>query len=61
MNTFILAIEIAFGVVLFLLFMLIIFSFLKFLKKDYFPNWKFLDYFSVGYFEYLYTRYIKKQ
>ncbi len=36
------------------------FSFLKFLKKNYFPNWKFPDYISVGYAEYLVNKYIKK-
>jgi hypothetical protein len=35
------------------------FSILKFIKKRYYPNWKFPDYVSVGYAEYLYHRFIK--
>jgi hypothetical protein len=41
-----------------LVIIVIIFSLLKSLKKQYFPGWTFLDYFSVGYVEYLYKRYI---
>jgi hypothetical protein len=36
------------------------FSFLKYLKRTRYPNWKFPDYVSVGYAEYLYKKYIKK-
>ncbi|WP_177183863.1 hypothetical protein ACFGVS_13180 [Mucilaginibacter sp. AW1-7] len=36
------------------------FSFLKWIKKTYYPNWKFPDYISVGYAEYLYHKFIKK-
>lgn len=36
------------------------FSYLKYLKRTYYPNWKFPDYISVGYAEYLYKKYIKK-
>ena len=36
------------------------FSFLKYLKKKYFPTWKFPDYISVGYAEYLYKKFIKR-
>lgn len=37
------------------------FSYLKHLKKTRYPNWKFPDYISVGYAEYLYNKYIKKK
>lgn len=36
------------------------FSYLKYLKKTRYPNWKFPDYVSVGYAEYLYNKYIKR-
>lgn len=36
------------------------FSYLKYLKKTRYPNWKFPDYISVGYAEYLYSKFIKK-
>jgi hypothetical protein len=36
------------------------FGFLKYLKRTYWPNWKFPDYISVGYAEYLYKKYIKR-
>ncbi|MEB0260369.1 MULTISPECIES: hypothetical protein [unclassified Mucilaginibacter] len=36
------------------------FSFLKYIKKRYYPTWKFPDYISVGYAEYLYHKFIKK-
>ena len=36
------------------------FSFLKYLKKTRYPNWKFPDYVSVGYAEHLYKKYIKR-
>ncbi len=39
---------------------IIFFSFLKYLKREYFPNWKFPDYISVGYAEYLYHKFIKR-
>ncbi|MBD1393183.1 hypothetical protein [Mucilaginibacter glaciei] len=38
----------------------IFFSFLKYIKKHYYPNWKFPDYISVGYAEYLYYKFIKR-
>jgi hypothetical protein len=60
MNIFILIIEIVFGTALLLLLIVMFFSFLKSLKKDYFPNWTFLDYFSVGYIEHLYKKYIRR-
>ena len=36
------------------------FGYLKHLKKTRYPNWKFPDYISVGYAEYLYDKYIKR-
>jgi len=39
---------------------IIFFSFLKYIKRKYYPNWKFPDYVSVGYAEYLYHKFIKK-
>lgn len=39
---------------------IIFFSFLKYIKKQYYPNWKFPDYISVGYAEYLYHKFIKR-
>jgi hypothetical protein len=39
---------------------IIFFSFLKYLKREYFPKWKFPDYISVGYAEYLYHKFIKR-
>lgn len=36
------------------------FSALKYLKRTRCPGWKFPDYVSVGYAEYLYKKYIKK-
>lgn len=43
-----------------LIFGIVFFSFLKWIKKNYYPTWKFPDYISVGYAEYLYHKYIKK-
>jgi hypothetical protein len=37
------------------------FSFLKYLKRTRYPNWKFPDYISVGYAEYLYNKYIRRK
>jgi hypothetical protein len=57
---------IAFGAILLSLGILLIvailfFSLLKYIKKNYYPNWKFPDYISVGYAEYLYKKYIKRE
>ncbi len=60
MSAFVLVIEILFSVAVFLLIIVMILAGLKSLKKDYFPDWKFLDYFSVGYVEYLYAKFFKK-
>jgi hypothetical protein len=57
---------IAFGAILlslgiFLIVAILFFSLLKYIKKNYYPNWKFPDYVSVGYAEYLYKKYIKRE
>jgi hypothetical protein len=61
MEISILIIEILFGLAVFLLIVVMILSFLKSLKNDRFPKWKFLDYFSVGYIEHLYIKYILRK
>lgn len=38
----------------------IFFSILKYVKKRYYPTWKFPDYISVGYADYLYHKFIKR-
>ncbi|WP_290305894.1 hypothetical protein [Mucilaginibacter flavus] len=45
---------------IFLILAIAFFSLLKYIKKQYYPNWKFPDYISVGYAEYLYRKFIKK-
>jgi len=60
MNIFVLLGIILFAIGLALIFLVIIFSTLKHLKKNYYPNWKYLDYVSVGYFEHLYRKFIKR-
>ena len=57
--------DIILGFVLFVLgllfFITVIFlSTLKHFRRNYFPSWKVLDYLSVGYFEHLYKKYIKR-
>lgn len=47
-----------FGVILIL--GVLFFSYLKYLKKTRYPNWKFPDYISVGYAQYLFNKYIKR-
>jgi len=37
------------------------FSTLKYIKKKYYPQWKFPDYVSVSYAEYLYKKYVKRE
>jgi len=60
MNLFISTIEGLFGLSTLLFAGVLFFSYLKYLKRSYFPTWKFPDYFSVGYAEYLYGKFIKK-
>ncbi len=38
----------------------IFFGSMKYIKRKYYPTWKFPDYISVGYAEYLYKKYIKR-
>ncbi|WP_184545794.1 hypothetical protein [Mucilaginibacter sp. FT3.2] len=56
---------IAFGAILlflaiFLIVAIIFFSVVKYIQRRYYPKWKFPDYISVGYAEYLYKKYIKR-
>ena len=60
MNLFVLSIQVLLAIAGLLFTGVLFFSFLKFLKKQYFPGWKFPDYISVGYAEYLYIKFIKK-
>ena len=61
MNTMIIFAEVLFTIAVLLFFGVIFFSYLKYLKRTYFPNWKFPDYISVGYAtEYLYKKILKK-
>ena len=60
MNIFILAVKILLCIAVLLFIGVLFFSFLKYLKKTYFPKWKFPDYISVGYADYLYRKFIKK-
>ncbi|HEK21244.1 MULTISPECIES: hypothetical protein [unclassified Mucilaginibacter] len=48
------------GFALLLIAGVVFFSFLKYIKRKYYPAWKFPDYISVGYAEYLYHKYIRK-
>jgi len=47
------------GFALLLILGVLFFGTLKGVKKRYYPNWKFPDYISVGYVEYLYRKFIK--
>ncbi|TFF38758.1 hypothetical protein [Mucilaginibacter psychrotolerans] len=48
------------GIALLLIFGVIFFSILKYIQRRYYPSWKFPDYISVGYADYLYHKFIKK-
>lgn len=48
------------AIAILLILAILFFSFLKLIKRKYYPNWKFPDYVSVGYAEYLYHKYIKR-
>ncbi|WP_114936378.1 hypothetical protein [Mucilaginibacter endophyticus] len=48
------------GFALLLILGVLFFGTLKSIKKRYYPNWKFPDYISVGYAEYLYRKFIKR-
>ncbi|OOQ58493.1 hypothetical protein [Mucilaginibacter pedocola] len=52
--------SIVLGFALLLILGIIFFSILKWIKKKYYPTWKFPDYISVGYAEYLYHKFIKR-
>jgi hypothetical protein len=59
MPIFIITIKVLLAIACLLFAGVIFFSFLKYLKKNYFPTWKFPDYISVGYAEYLFRKYIQ--
>jgi len=52
--------KILFSIAVLLFIGVLFFSYIKYLKRTYFPRWKFPDYISVGYAEYLYRKYIKR-
>jgi hypothetical protein len=60
MNAIITFATIFFSLTVLLFVAVMFFSFLKYLKRTYFPGWKFPDYVSVGYAEYLYRKFIKR-
>jgi len=60
MDTLIFFVKILFSLAVILFVGVLFFSYIKYLKRTYFPNWKFPDYISVGYAEYLYNKYLKK-
>jgi len=61
MHYFILAFTVLFSIAIVLIFVVIILSTLKQFRREGKLSWNFLDYFSVGYLEHLYIKYIKKQ
>jgi len=60
MDFIILTAKVLFSIAILLFMGVLFFSYLKYLKRTYYPNWKFPDYISVGYAEYLYKKYIKR-
>ena len=60
MDAIILTAKVLFSLAILLLLGVLFFSYLKYLKRTYYPNWKFPDYISVGYAEYLYKKYIRR-
>jgi len=60
MNTLVILGEILLVLGLVFLAGVLVFSYLKHLKKTRFPEWKFLDFISVGYAEHLFKKYIKR-
>jgi len=60
MDFIILSAKVLFSIAILLFLGVLFFSYLKYLKRTYYPNWKFPDYISVGYAEYLYKKYIKR-
>ncbi|MDF2432683.1 MAG: hypothetical protein JWP44_2314 [Mucilaginibacter sp.] len=61
MDTLIIFAKILLSLAVILFLGVLFFSYLKYLKRTYWPNWKFPDYVSVGYAEYLYKKYIKRE
>ncbi|MDB5007642.1 MAG: hypothetical protein JWQ84_918 [Mucilaginibacter sp.] len=61
MDTLIIFAKILMSLAIILFLGVLFFSYLKYLKRTYWPNWKFPDYVSVGYAEYLYKKYIKRE
>jgi hypothetical protein len=60
MDAIILSAKVLFSLAILLFLGVLFFSYLKYLKRTYYPNWKFPDYISVGYAEYLYKKYIRR-
>ena len=60
MDAIILTAKVLFSLAILLFLGVLFFSYLKYLKRTYYPNWKFPDYISVGYAEYLYKKYVKR-
>ncbi|WP_162996540.1 hypothetical protein [Mucilaginibacter celer] len=48
------------GIALLLILGIIFFTIVKYIQRKYYPTWKFPDYVSVGYMEYLYHKFIKR-
>jgi hypothetical protein len=60
MDAIIFTAKVLFSLAILLFLGVLFFSYLKYLKRTYYPNWKFPDYISVGYAEYLYKKYIRR-
>jgi hypothetical protein len=60
MDAIILTAKVLFSLAILLFLGVLFFSYIKYLKRTYYPNWKFPDYISVGYAEYLFNKYIKR-
>ena len=60
MSPLIVFLIVLFSIAALLILGIVFFSLLKYIKKNYYPNWKFPDYVSVGYAEYLYHKFIKR-
>ena len=60
MDAIILTAKVLFSLAILLFLGVLFFSYIKYLKRTYYPNWKFPDYISVGYAEYLYKKYIRR-
>ena len=48
------------GIALFLILGIVFFTIVKHYQRKYYPTWKFPDYVSVGYAEYLYRKFVKR-